>query len=67
MYFLETPRTYFREMTTADCPELCEILQDATVMYAYEHAFSDAEVDAWLMSDETRKRFTINGAPILLS
>ena len=35
MYFLETARTYLREMTKADRPDLCEILQDATNMYAY--------------------------------
>ena len=41
---LETERLYLREMTQADFPLLCRHLQDAEVMYAYEHAFSDAEV-----------------------
>lgn len=45
---LETKRTVLREMTQEDYPELCEILQDAEAMYAYEHAFSDAEVQEWL-------------------
>lgn len=45
---LETERTYLREMTQDDYADLCEILQDAETMYAYEHAFADAEVQNWL-------------------
>lgn len=45
---VETNRLYLREMTRADYPVLCKILQDAEVMYAYEHAFSDDEVKDWL-------------------
>lgn len=45
---LETNRLYLREMTQADLPLLCKHLQDAEVMYAYEHAFSDAEVQEGL-------------------
>ena len=45
---LETDRLYRREMTQADDPALCAILQDEEVMYADEGAFSDAEVQAWL-------------------
>ena len=41
---LETERLYLREMTREDFPFLCKHLQDEKVMYAYEHAFSDAEV-----------------------
>jgi len=41
---LETKRLILREMIQADFPLLCRHLQDAEVMYAYEHAFSDAEV-----------------------
>ncbi len=41
---LETDRLYLREMVQADFPLLCKHLQDTEVMYAYEHAFSDAEV-----------------------
>ena len=41
---LETERLILREMTRADFPLLCRHLQDTEVMYAYEHAFSDAEV-----------------------
>ena len=41
---LETKRLILREMTQSDFPLLCKHLQDAEVMYAYEHAFSDTEV-----------------------
>lgn len=44
----ETERLSLRPLTPADWADLCEILQDAETMYAYEHAFSDAEVDRWL-------------------
>lgn len=45
---LETDRLILREMSQADFPDLCKILQDEEVMYAYEHAFSGAEVQEWL-------------------
>lgn len=51
---LETERTYLREMTENDFDALCEILQDAEVMYAYEHAFSDEEVHQWLQNQLNR-------------
>lgn len=41
---LETERLILREMVEADFPLLCRHLQDAEVMYAYEHAFSDDDV-----------------------
>ena len=37
---LETDRLILREMTDRDFPALCRMLQDRSVMYAYEHAFS---------------------------
>lgn len=45
---LETDRLILREMSQADFPDLCKILQDEEVMYAYEHAFGGAEVQEWL-------------------
>ncbi len=45
---LETERLYLRELTQDDFAALCRILQDEAVMYAYEGAFSDAEVQEWL-------------------
>lgn len=41
---LQTERLYLREMTQADFPLLCRHLQDPEVMYAWEHAYSDTEV-----------------------
>lgn len=45
---LETERIYLRELMWTDYKALCEILQDEETMYAYEGAFSDAEVQEWL-------------------
>ena len=45
---LETKRIYLREMTEEDYEDLCDILQDTETMYAYEHGFSDDEVEEWL-------------------
>lgn len=45
---LQTQRLFLRELTPSDFNSLCKILQDKQVMYAYEHAFSDAEALDWL-------------------
>lgn len=45
---LSTERLALREMTQADFPALCSILQDEAAMYAYEGAFTDGEVQEWL-------------------
>jgi len=45
---LETERLYLRRMEQSDFPSLCRIMQDEKVMYAYEHAFDDGEVQTWL-------------------
>lgn len=45
---LSTKRLFLREMSQCDFSSLCGILQDEEVMYAYEHAFSDEEVQEWL-------------------
>lgn len=52
---LETKRLALREMTQADFPALCKILQDDDVMYAYEGPFSSDEVQGWL--DKQLKRY----------
>ena len=56
MIILETERLRLRELTAEDRPALCAILQDAEVMYAYAHAFSDREVDDWLQNQLDRYR-----------
>ncbi len=53
---LETKRLYLRRMEQSDLPALCKILQDARVMHAYEHAFSDDEAQAWLDNQLRRYR-----------
>ena len=45
---LETKRLVLREMVQEDFPDLAEMLQDPEVMYAYEHSFSQEDVQAWL-------------------
>lgn len=45
---LQTPRLTLRRMTPEDFDALCTILQDERVMYAYEGAFDDAQVEQWL-------------------
>jgi len=56
---LETERLVMREMRPSDYPALCKILQDAEVMYAYEHAFGDEEARAWL--DRQFQRYREDG------
>ena len=56
---LETERLALREMTQDDYPALCAILQDPEVMTAYEHAFSDEEVQRWL--DQQIHRYRQDG------
>ena len=53
---LETERLVLREMVPGDFDALCRTLQDAEAMYAYEGAFSDAEVRAWLDRQLARYR-----------
>lgn len=45
---LETERLQLREMEHSDMKDLSKILQDEEVMYAYEGAFDDEEVEAWM-------------------
>lgn len=45
---VETERLFLREMTQDDYEDLCKMLQDEEVMYAYEHAFADEEAQEWL-------------------
>lgn len=53
---LTTDRLILREMNRDDRAALCAILQDRETMYAYEHAFSDQEVDNWLENQLNRYR-----------
>lgn len=46
--FLETGRLILRKITNNDFYELCKMLQDAEVMYAWERTFPDEEVYDWI-------------------
>lgn len=51
---LETERIYLREIKDDDFDSLCMIMQDEETMYAYEGAFTDEEVYAWLERQKNR-------------
>jgi len=55
----ETERLSVRELSENDYNDLCEILQDKDVMYAYEHPFSKEEVDNWY--NKQIERYNKNG------
>lgn len=56
---LETERLVLRKLEQGDFDEVCKLLQDPVVMYAYEGAFSDQEVQAWL--DKMFQRYEDDG------
>ena len=56
---LKTNRLYLREMNQNDFGDLAEILQNPKVMYAYEHDFSDSDVQEWL--DRQIERYKKHG------
>ena len=56
---LETGRLVLRKLEQGDFDEVCKLLQDPVVMYAYEGAFSDQEVQAWL--DKMFQRYEDDG------
>ena len=50
MKILETERLLLRGLEQGDFKDVCKLLQDDEVMYAYEGAFNDQEVQNWLGS-----------------
>jgi len=56
---LETERLYLRKMDQNDFEGLSKIIQDDDVMYAYEHSYSDDEVQNWL--DKEIQRYKTDG------
>lgn len=44
----ESENLYFREITHSDFDSLAKILKDEEIMYAWEHGFSDDEVENWI-------------------
>lgn len=55
---LTTDRLMLRRLTQEDYGALKKILQDKITMFAYEHAFSDAETQTWLDRQIERYRET---------
>lgn len=53
---METQRLLLRKMEQSDFKDLCAILQDEAVMYAYEGPFSNKEVQDWLDRQQMRYR-----------
>ena len=51
---IETERLYLREMTMQDFDAIARILQDKDVMVAYEGAFDDTTVLAWIQNQKKR-------------
>jgi len=47
-FVIETNRLFLRKLFQTDFIDLCEMLQDPDVMYAWEHTFSDAQAHEWL-------------------
>lgn len=56
---IESTRLFLRKMSQSDFNALCKILQNEEVMYAYEGAFSDKEVQEWL--DRQIMRYKTDG------
>ena len=44
----ESERLIFKKITEQDFSELCKMLQNIEVMYAWEHAFNEEEVFDWM-------------------
>lgn len=54
MVEITTHRCLLRPMDESDFPALCRYLQDAEVMRAWGHAFSDGEVRDWIARQQAR-------------
>ena len=56
---LETKRLILRKLMQEDFSDVCKLLQDPVVMYAYEGAFNEQEVQDWL--DKQFRRYIDDG------
>lgn len=54
MVEITTPRCLLRPMEESDFPALCRYLQDAEVMRAWGHTFSDGEARDWIARQQSR-------------
>ncbi|MEG1924027.1 MAG: GNAT family N-acetyltransferase, partial [Clostridia bacterium] len=49
---IESNRLYLNKIELSDFKELCKMLQDKDVMYAWEKTFSDKEIIEWIKKRE---------------
>jgi len=62
---IKTKRLILRQITQDDFTDLCEILQDADVMYFWEHTFSESQVQEWI--DRQLKRYEQTGVGVWIA
>jgi [ribosomal protein S5]-alanine N-acetyltransferase len=55
-YMIESKRLILRRIAHTDFDELATMLKDIDVMYAWEHAFSDEQITAWIENQIRRYR-----------
>jgi RimJ/RimL family protein N-acetyltransferase len=58
---LESDRLLFRKLTPDDFDGLAEMLRDPDVMYAWEHTFTDEEINKWIAKQAERYKNHIVG------
>ena len=59
---IETERLILRQLRQDDFADLCEMLQDPDVMQAWEHTFSEFQVQEWI--DRQFKRYEQTGVGV---
>lgn len=56
MYRIESERLGMRELVREDASSLYEFMKNIEVMYAWEHGFSQEEVEKWITDNQERYR-----------
>ena len=59
-FCLNTPRLWIRPLQGNDHPDLAEMMQNPVVMAAWEHVFSEKEIDQWILRN--LQRYLADGA-----
>ena len=60
MYVTESERLLYRWMEPGDFEDLKRMLADPRVMYAWEHTFSDGQIEDWIKKQE--EAYRLDGA-----
>jgi len=58
---LESERLVFRKITETDFDDLAEMLRDPEVMAAWEHTFSDEQIQKWIVNQISRYQKEVVG------